>query len=136
MLGAMKSFLKFSRIALVCCAVTGGALLAQAPAVVRTVVERADISVPGREAVIVRVEFPVGATTGKHTHFGEEISYVMEGEGELMIEGQPAKKLTPGVGFIVPNGAKHEARNTGSGVMKIVAVFPVEKGKPLTTPVQ
>lgn len=136
MWGAMKTLLKFSGIVLFCGAITGAGLWAQAPGVVRTVVERADISVPGREAVIVRVEFPVGATTGKHTHFGEEISYVTEGEGELMIEGQPMKKLQPGVGFIVPNGAKHEARNTGTTVMKVVAVFPVEKGKPLTTPAQ
>ncbi len=130
----MKKLQRVSGFALVCGLLAAGALFAQAPGVIRTVVERADISVPGREAVIVKVEFPVGATTGRHTHFGEEISYVIEGEGELMIEGQPMKKLAPGVGFIVPNGAKHEAHNTGTGVMKIVAVFPVEKGKPLTTP--
>lgn len=134
MWGAMKTLLKFSGTVLFCGVITGVTLWAQAPAVVRTVVERADISMPGREAVIVRVEFPTAATTGKHTHFGEEISYVIEGEGELIVEGQPTKKLLPGVGFIVPNGAKHETKNTGTSVMKIVAVFPVEKGKPLTTP--
>jgi quercetin dioxygenase-like cupin family protein len=65
------------------------ALLAQTPGLQRTVVHRADVSVPGREAVIVHVEMTPGGATGLHTHFGEEMSYVEEGEGELSIEGQP-----------------------------------------------
>jgi quercetin dioxygenase-like cupin family protein len=113
-----------------------GAVIAQTPpALVRTVVTRADAAAPGKEAVIVRVEFPVGATTGKHTHFGEECSYVTDGEGELNIAGQPPRKLKVGDAFIVPSGATHEAHNTGSTPMKLVAVFVVEKGKPLSTPV-
>lgn len=130
----MNKMYRFSGAALFCGIVATGLLVAQSTGVTRTVVERADISVPGREAVIVRVEITPGSTTGRHTHFGEEISYVTDGEGELLIDGQPVRKLKAGVGFIVPNGAKHEARNTGTGVLKVLAVFPVEKGKPLTTP--
>jgi len=110
------------------------ALFAQNPGVQRTVVERGDVSVPGREAVIAHVEIAAGANVGRHTHPGEEISYVTEGEGELLIEGQPARKLKPGDGFIVPAGAKHDARNTGAKPLKVVAVYVVEKGKPLATP--
>lgn len=110
------------------------ALVAQNPAVQRKVVERGDVSVPGREAVIAHVEIAAGAAVGRHTHPGEEISYVEEGEGELLIEGQPARKLKPGDGFIVPAGAKHDAKNTGSKPMKVVAIYLVEKGKPLATP--
>jgi quercetin dioxygenase-like cupin family protein len=76
------------------------------------------------------------ATTGRHTHFGEEITYVSDGEGELLINGQALRKLKAGDGFIVPNGAIHEARATGSAPLKLVAVFTVDKGKPLTTPAQ
>ncbi|HTA46707.1 MAG TPA: cupin domain-containing protein [Bryobacteraceae bacterium] len=114
--------------------ILSAALFAQNPGVQRTVVERGDISVPGREAVIAHVEIAAGASVGRHTHPGEEISYVEEGEGELLVEGQPARKLKPGDGFIVPAGAKHDARNTGSKTMKVVAVYVVEKGKPLATP--
>lgn len=109
-------------------------LWAQNPGVQRTVVKRGDVSVPGREAVIARAEIAPGASTGRHTHPGEEISYVMEGEGELLIEGQPPLKIKPGDGFIVPNGAKHDARNTGTLPLKLAAVYVVEKGKPLATP--
>ena len=132
----MKLSTKSASLALAFTWMLAGALLAQNPGVQRTVVTRADISVPGKEAVIVRIEFPVGASAGRHTHFGEEISYVIEGEGELLIDGQPPRKLKTGDGFIVPAGAIHDARNTGAGVLKLSGVFVVEKGKPLSTPAQ
>jgi len=130
----MNTFRRLGILGLLLAGASIGTLLSQAPTAKRTVVERADVSVPGREAVIVRVEFPPGTNVGRHTHFGEEISYVIEGEGELLIDGQPPRKLKAGDGFVVPNGAKHDARNTGAGVLKISAVFVVEKGKPLATP--
>jgi len=114
--------------------VAAAALMAQTPGLQRNVVQRGDVSVPGREAVIVHVEFANGVSTGRHTHPGEEISYVEAGEGELSIDGMPSRKLKVGDGFIVPSGRKHEARNTGTETLKIVAVYLVEKGKPLATP--
>ena len=114
-------------------AVLGAALWAQNPGIQRTVVKRSDVSVPGREAVIVRVEIAPGASAGRHTHPGEEISYVMEGEGEILVDGQPALQVKAGDGFIVPNGAKHDARNTGMQPLRLAAVYVVEKGKPLAT---
>jgi quercetin dioxygenase-like cupin family protein len=71
---------------------------------------------------------------GRHTHPGEEISYVIEGEGEILVEGQPAVKLKAGDGFVVPNGAKHDAHNTGAQPLKLAAIYVVEKGQPLATP--
>ncbi len=129
MLSAKSASLALAFTTMLACA-----LFAQNPGVQRTVVTRADISVPGKEAVIVRIEFPVGASAGRHTHFGEEISYVIEGEGELLIDGRPARKLKAGDGFIVPAGAIHDARNTGAVPLKLSGVFVVEKGKPLSTP--
>ena len=95
---------------------------------------RADVSVPGREAVIVRAEIAPGASVGWHTHPGEEISYVMEGEGEILVEGKPPLKVKAGDGFVVPNGARHDARNTGSVPLKLAVVYLAEKGKPIATP--
>ena len=115
-------------------AVIGIALWAQNPGVQRTVVKRGDTTVPGREAIIAHVEIAPGATVGRHTHAGEEISYILEGEGEVLMEGQAPLKVKAGDGFIVPGGTKHDARNTGSQPLKLVAVYVVEKGKPLATP--
>src|SRR5437762_3424482 len=97
----------YGRIALLTAA--AAALIAQNPGIQRTIVQRKDISVPGREAVVVRVEIAPGASAGRHTHAGEEVSYVIEGEGEILIEGQPPLKIKGGDGFIVPAGAKHDA---------------------------
>jgi len=111
-----------------------GALWAQNPAVKRTVVKTGDVSVPGREAVIANVEIAPGGAVGRHTHPGDEISYVVAGEGEILMEGKPPLKIKAGDGFVVPGGTKHDAHNTGTQPLRLIAVYVVEKGKPLATP--
>lgn len=119
---------------LLCGAVAAAALLAQNPGLQRTIVQRADLSVPGREAVIARVEIAPGAAAGRHTHPGEEVTYVMEGEAEILVDGRPPRTVKAGDGFVIPAGAKHDARNTGTVPCKLAGVYIVEKGKPLATP--
>lgn len=108
----------------------------QAPSsgIKRTLVHKADVSVPNREAIVARVEVEPGVMAGRHTHDGDEISYVVEGEGELLIDGEAPRKLKAGDAFVIPAGKVHDAKNTGSGPFKLVGVFVVEKGKPLATP--
>ncbi len=106
---------------------------AQQPAVKRTILQQADISAPGREAVTARAEFPAGSETGRHTHPGEEISYVEEGPLVLEVEGQPSRTLKTGEVFIVPAGVIHNARPAGTSA-KVIVNYIVEKGKPVTTP--
>ena len=110
------------------------ALSAQNPAIKRTVVKTGDVSVPGREAVITNVEIAPGGAAGRHTHPGDEISYVLTGEGEILMEGTPPLKIKAGDGFVIPGGTKHDAHNTGTQSLRLVAVYVVEKGKPLATP--
>jgi quercetin dioxygenase-like cupin family protein len=112
------------------------ALLGQNPGIQRTIVHKADVSVPGREAVVARVELAPGAAAGRHTHPGDEISYVLEGEAEILMEGQPARKVKAGDAFVIPAGVKHDARNTGTVPCRLAGVYVVEKGKPLATPAQ
>ena len=127
----MKSIHKWSVIGL---ALAAGALLAQNPGFKRAVVEKADVSVPGREAVVARVEINPGVSVGRHTHPGDEISYVIEGEGEILIEGQPARKVKAGDGFVIYGGLKHDAHNTGTRPLILAGIYVVEKGKPIATP--
>jgi len=115
-------------------ALAAGALYAQASGLTRTIVGRADVSVPGREAVVARVEVAPGARAGRHTHPGDEISYVLEGESELLIDGQPPRIVKAGESFVVPAGVVHDAHNAGSTPVKLVGVYVVEKGKPLASP--
>ena len=110
-------------------------LWAQNPGIKRTVVFTGDTSVPGREARIASVEIAPGVRAGRHTHPGDEITYVMEGEGELLIDGEAPLKFKAGDGFVVKSGLKHDAHNTGTGPLKLAAIYVVEKGKPIATPV-
>jgi quercetin dioxygenase-like cupin family protein len=109
---------------------------AQAPGFQRTVLQQGDLSVPGHQAVMARAEFAPGANVGRHTHPGEEISYVLEGTVTLEVQGQPPKVLKAGDVFLIPAGKVHDAKNTGTTPAKVLATYVVEKGKPLTTPAQ
>ena len=108
-------------------------IVAQNPGLTRTIVTKADLSVPNREAVVARIEVAPGGVAGWHTHPGDEISYVTEGEATLMIAGQPPRKVAAGEGFVIPAGAVHNARNDGSAAVKLIGVYVVEKGKPLAS---
>ena len=68
-----------------------------------------------------------------HTHYGEEVIYVLEGTLRYDIDGQGQKTARPGDVLFVPAGTAHSATNIGSGKGAELATYIVEKGKPLTT---
>jgi quercetin dioxygenase-like cupin family protein len=102
----------------------------------RTVLEKQDLSVPGREGVLVQTELAPGAREPRHTHPGDILGYVQEGTLTLTVEGKPAVTLQPGGVFFVPAGKIHSGENSGTTPVKLLVSFFVEKGKPLTTPVK
>ena len=114
--------------------VGAGALMAQAPAFKRTILQQVDLTAPGREAVMAAVEFPAGSETGRHTHPGEEISFVEAGPFVLEVDGQPAKTLKTGEPFFVPAGVVHNGHPVAGSTAKVVATYVIEKGKPVSTP--
>src|SRR5208283_5426312 len=81
----------------------------QQTSVKRTELQRHDLSIPGREAIQMRGDFPAGVTTPKHTHPGEELVYVLEGTLEFQLEGQPPVTVKAGEVFFVPTGTVHSA---------------------------
>ena len=106
---------------------------AQQAGIKRTDLQRHDLSVPGHEAIQVRVDFDPGAAFGKHTHPGEEIIYVLDGSLEYEIEGKPPVTLKAGDVLFIPAGTIHAAKNVGSTTASELATYVVEKGKPLLT---
>jgi quercetin dioxygenase-like cupin family protein len=110
-----------------------GALFGQNAGIKRTIVKTQDVS-GGHQAVIARVTIAPGASAGRHTHPGEEISYVIEGEGEILIDGQPPLEIKSGDGFVVPAGAIHDAHNSSTVPLELAAVYYIKKGKPVATP--
>jgi quercetin dioxygenase-like cupin family protein len=107
---------------------------ARSAGLTRTLLTREDVSVSGREAVVARVEIAPGGQAGRHTHPGDEISYVLEGEAVLLIDGQPPRHLKAGDSFVIAAGTIHDARNEGDVPTRVLGVYVVEKGKPLATP--
>ncbi len=107
---------------------------AQAPSFQRTVLQRADLSIAGHEGVMAKGQIGLGAATGRHTHPGEEISYVLEGTITLEVEGKRPATLKAGDVFLIEAGRVHEAKNVGASQATVVATYVIEKGKPLTTP--
>jgi len=101
----------------------------------RTDLQTHDLSIPGREVVQQMVELQPGTVVGKHTHPGEEVSVVLEGELRLEVTGKPAVTIKAGQAFTVPSGVVHAA-TAGPAVTKLLATYIVEKGKPLRTAVQ
>ncbi len=122
------------RLGIAVLAVTAGVLVAQNPGITRTVLQRQDLSVPGHEVVLARIEIAPATFAGRHTHPGEEVSYILEGEGEILVEGKPALKVKSGDSFVIPAGTRHDAHNTGTVPLRMSGVYIVEKGKPLATP--
>jgi len=104
---------------------------AQQPSIKRTILLRADDpGAAGYEAIMGVAEIPAGATSGKHRHHGIEVGYVLQGTVVLEHEGQQPLTLKQGESFKNEMGV-HSARNIGKTPVKILAVYLVEKGKPL-----
>jgi quercetin dioxygenase-like cupin family protein len=97
----------------------------------RTDLQRHDLSVPGREAIQVRVDIGPGEVAPRHRHPGEEIIYVLEGSLEYEVEGKPPVTLKAGDVLFIPYGTIHSAKNIGSVNAAELATYVVEKGKPL-----
>src|SRR5262245_13660339 len=87
----------------------------------RTVLQRGDLSVAGHEGGMGRADFAPGASVGRHTHPGEEISYVLEGTIQLEVQGKPPATLTAGDVFFVEAGKIHDAKNVGTTPAKVIA---------------
>ena len=101
----------------------------------RTDLQTHDLSIPGRQVVQQMVELQPGTVVGKHTHPGEEVSVVLEGELRLEVTGKPTVTLKAGEAFTVPSGVVHNATSAGRVPAKLLVTYIVEKGKPLASPV-
>jgi quercetin dioxygenase-like cupin family protein len=107
-----------------------------ASAIKRTEVYKGPVAAADHEAVLMKVELAAGGHAPRHTHPGDEVSYVTDGEIEITVEGQAPVRLKAGQGFSVPAGKVHEARNVGKVPVHLIGVYIVEKGKPIATPVK
>ena len=83
----------------------------------------------GWDSHVMRVvEVDENGYTPKHSHPWPHINYMLEGEGELMIEGvnHPVKA---GSYAYVPSDSLHQFRNKGKGTFKFICIVPKEGHK-------
>lgn len=110
-----------------------GAAYAQQTGIKRTPLQKIEFP-DGYVTITGLAELPPGASAGRHTHPGIETGYVLEGELNLEIDGQPAKLLKSGDSYSIPAGAVHDAKTHGDKHMKVLGVYVVDKTKPLASP--
>lgn len=137
LINSIKKFAVIFAVAALCgAAVLLASAAAQQPTAVRKILLKVDAPVPGYEQSLAAVEIPVGAREGRHTHPGSAMVFVQEGTLTLDIEGKPSATYKPGDTAYIEPDKIHEGRNNGSTNVKIIAVFLLKKGLPMTTQVK
>ena len=109
-----------------------GIAIAQQSGIKRTPLQKLDFPA-GYNTVTAIAEVPAGGAAGRHTHPGAETGYVLEGELELLIDGQPPMKIKAGESYQIPEGAIHDAK-AGDKPFKVLGVYVVKAGEPLAKP--
>jgi quercetin dioxygenase-like cupin family protein len=90
------------------------------------------VGMDGVEVLVSVVEFAPRATTGKHTHPGHEVAYVLEGSGVSEVEGQAADVRKAGTVTYIPAKKIHESKNqSATEAMKVLFFRIHPKGQPL-----
>lgn len=120
-------------LGLVASAVEAGAQPAAPAGIARKILGTIDYPGEGKHSILMALELAPHALIGRHTHPGVESSVVTEGEIELEVQGQPARRYAAGEGFQVPPGVPHSGKN-GPAVSKLAITYIVEKDKPLASP--
>jgi quercetin dioxygenase-like cupin family protein len=87
------------------------------------------------EVVLLVVDFPPGAWTSLHTHGGQAINLVLEGEITLR-HGGMERPHTAGQAWTDSTGQVHAAGNTGRGKARLLTNFLLPRGAPQITVVQ
>jgi quercetin dioxygenase-like cupin family protein len=109
-----------------------GSAMAQTSGIKRTPLQKIDYP-DGYTVVTAIAEVPAGSAAGRHTHPGIETGYVLEGELELVIDGKPTVVVKAGESYQIPAGVVHDAK-AGDKPFKVLAIYVVDKSKPLASP--
>jgi quercetin dioxygenase-like cupin family protein len=99
----------------------------------RREVQRAPLSIPGREMVQVETLIPAGVASGWHIHPGEEVGYIVAGQVEMRVQGRATVVLKPGEGFLIPPRTPHNARDLGPETGRMLSTYIVETGQPIAS---
>jgi quercetin dioxygenase-like cupin family protein len=94
--------------------------------------------VPGKEALMLMVEYPPGSSDPAHRHNADAFVYVLEGSVVMQVKGGKPVTLTPGQTFYEgPDDVHVVGRNASTTKpAKFVVVLVKKKGAPAVDPVK
>ena len=113
-----------------------GTLMAQQPTVT-SLMSKDLTDLPGREVLMITVEYPPGGADPIHRHNAHAFVYVMEGSIVMQVKGGKEVTLTPGQTFYEgPDDVHLVGRNASSTKPAKFLVFLVKhKDAPVLVPV-
>ena len=93
-------------------------------------------NIPGKDAVMLTVDYPPGSSDSIHRHNGNAFVYVLEGTVVMQVRGGEQVTLTPGQTFYEgPDDIHIVGRNASdSKPAKFVVVLIKDKGAPVLVP--
>lgn len=120
-------------VALVC--LMSGTLVAQ-EAKVTQLLSKDLTNIPGKEGLMLIVEYPPGNTDDMHRHNAHGFIYVLEGSIVMQVRGGKETTLTAGQTFYEgPDDVHIVGRNASkTKPAKFVVFFVKEKGAPVVVP--
>ncbi|MEV6669511.1 cupin domain-containing protein [Streptomyces sp. NPDC051162] len=101
--------------------------------VTRTVLQRHPSPAKGWETVQTLVEIPRGKESGRHSHPGVEVGYIVRGDVLMVFDDGHVLRLRTGDPFFIPSEAIHNARNVGTVTTMMLSTYVVDETKPLVT---
>ena len=125
----------FTKIILAVACLMSGPLLAQ-EAKVRELLSKDLTNLPGKEALMLIVEYPPGSKDPIHRHNAHAFIYVLEGSIVMQVKGGKETVLTPGQTFYEgPDDVHVVGRNASqTKPAKFVVFFVKDKGAPVLVP--
>ena len=124
-------------IALVLLGLMTGSAMAQ-EAKVAPLMSKALAENPGKEVLMITVEYPPGSVDPVHRHNAQAFVYVLEGSIVMQVKGGKEVTLTPGQTFYEGPDDIHVVGRNASATepAKFLVVLIKDKGAPVVVPVQ
>ena len=125
----------FPKLILALACLMSGTLLAQ-EAKVTPLMSKDLTNLPGKEGLMIIVDYPPGSTDQIHRHNAHGFIYVLEGSIVMQVRGGKEVTLTPGQTFYEgPDDVHVVGRNASkTEPAKFVVVFVKDKGAPVVVP--
>ena len=125
----------FTKLILALACLVSSALVAQ-EAKVMELLSKDLTNLPGKEGLMLTVEYPPGSTDPIHRHNAHGFIYVLEGSIVMQVRGGKEVTLTPGQTFYKgPDDVHVVGRNASrTNPAKFVVFFVKDKGAPVLVP--